>query len=148
MEVLPLHVQGTRASYFGRQPFPFHWLAADDFGRMVATSYLSDGARDKKLFVHGPEALTMQDTLRRYCAVLHPDITKISSMPFWLARLLAGVLRNQGMKIAVDVYAMYEQVGGDGGDPAEANDLLGAPSTTLDDWLRREHARRVGGHPR
>lgn len=48
---------------------------------------------------------------------------------------LALAIRNQPMKTAIEVYSMYEGVGGDGGDPSDADRMLGAPSTTLDKWL-------------
>ena len=137
MEVLPMHVQNGRASYFGKQPFPFHWLAADDLGRMVAASYTSDEAADKKLTLWGPEALSIGETLERYIKALHTEIRNLSALPFWLASLIAAVLRNQPMKTAIEVYKMYEGVGGDDGDPSEENRILGEPKLTLDDWLQR-----------
>lgn len=145
MEVLPLHIQGGRASYFGKQPFAFHWLAADDLGRMVASAYATDNAVNKKLFLWGPEGLSIKEALQRYCKVLHPDITKVSSLPFWLAHVIAFAIRDQAMKTAIEVYAMFEGVGGDGGDPIEANGVLGKAEIKLDDWLR-SRARKIADH--
>ena len=36
METLPRFVRGTRASILGNQPHPWHWVAADDYARMVS----------------------------------------------------------------------------------------------------------------
>ncbi|MDA1314893.1 MAG: hypothetical protein O2968_16285 [Acidobacteria bacterium] len=132
-----MHVQDGRASYFGKQPFPFHWLSADDLGRMVAAAYTTDEAVGKKLTLWGPEGLFIADTLERYVSAMHPEIKKVSSLPFWLAGLIAAALRNQPMKTAIEVYKMYEGVGGDDGDPSEANRILGTPKHTLADWLQR-----------
>ena len=139
MEVLPMHIQRGRAVYFGKQPWPFHWLAGDDLGNFVATAYGLNEARNTRLFLRGPEALKMDETLRRYCAVLHPAVTSTMSLPFWAAKVVAAITRDRAMKTAVDVYEMYQGVGGDGGDPAEAEALLGRAPTGLDAWLRSRH---------
>ena len=138
MEVLPSHVQRGFALYFGRQPHPMHWLAADDLGKAVATAYRTEEARGRRLFIRGPERLTIAEALRRYCAALHPAIAKPRSLPFWLADAMATVTRDKGLATAVSAYRMYQGVGGDGGDPAQAERLLGAPRTTLDTWLERQ----------
>jgi uncharacterized protein YbjT (DUF2867 family) len=39
MEVLPKYIRGNRAFVFGKQPNPYHLIAADDYARMVAASY-------------------------------------------------------------------------------------------------------------
>ena len=137
MELLPMHVQRGRVIYFGRQPHPFHWLAADDLGRYLAAAYETDAALDRRLFVWGPEALSIQDALRRYCAALDPEIGEPRSIPFWFGRALGSITRDESLKLAVAVYEMYEQVGGDGGDPAETYELLGRPQTTLETWVDR-----------
>ena len=36
MEVLPKYVRGNQAFVFGKQPNPYHFLAADDDARMAA----------------------------------------------------------------------------------------------------------------
>ena len=95
MEILPMHVQRGLALYFGRQPHPMHWLAADDFGRAVARAYDTEEAREQRLFIRGPEALTVAEALRRYCAALHPGISKPRSLPFWLAAAIATVTRDK-----------------------------------------------------
>ena len=137
MEILPMHVQRGLALYFGRQPYPMHWLAADDLGRAVARAYDTEEAREQRLFIRGPEALTVAEALRRYCAALHPGISKPRSLPFWLAAAIATVTRDRNLATAVSAYRMYEGVGGDGGDPSSAERLLGAPQTTLAAWLAR-----------
>ena len=147
MEVLPMHVGGGRATYFGRQPYPFHWLAADDLADVVVRALADPGAAGERYFVRGPEALSMRETLERYCDALHPEM-KVSSMPFWMASALAFVLRNRELKIANEVYRMYEGVGGDGGDPGSTNDRFGAPSTTLDVWLERKRSEKSPQRPR
>ena len=133
MESLPQFVQNGRATIFGKQPIPYHWLAADDYAAMGTAVYTQNSAVNQTLTLHGPEGITMMDALSRYCAAVHPDVTP-SAMPFWAAKMLAALMRSGQMKTAVNLMAYFEKVG-ELGDPAEANRLLGAPATTLDKWL-------------
>ena len=135
MEVLPMHVQRGLALYFGKQPFPFHWLAGTDFGAKVAAAYENPETRNDRWFIRGPEAISMPETLRRYCAVRHPDISRPYTVPFAFAAGVAKLTRDRDLATAVEVYRMYQSVSGDGGDPDPANELLGPATTTLEQWL-------------
>jgi len=138
MESLPKLVRGNRAFVFGRQPHPIHWVAADDYARMVSRAYAIPEAANKRFFVYGPEAYTMREALTRYCAIVHPHVT-VTSMPFWLLWLIARLGRRAELKAALPFFRYYDQVR-EGGDPSEANALLGAPTTTLEAWSRQRLA--------
>lgn len=140
METLPMFVRGNQAGVIGKQPHPYHWFAADDLARMISLSYGLEEAVNKKLFIHGPEGIRTHEALRRYCSIFHPEIKKISTMPYWLVNLIVMITRNKEMKFASDVMAFCEKVG-EGGDPTEANRILGAPKITLDEWLRQRKAK-------
>jgi uncharacterized protein YbjT (DUF2867 family) len=72
METLPRQVRGGRAVVLGRQPHPFHLIAATDFARMVSRALATPESAGKRLDVHGPQALTIADALRIYCQQLAP----------------------------------------------------------------------------
>lgn len=134
MEILPRFVNQGRASVLGKQPHPYHWVAADDIARMVSTAHGLGEAANQRLIVHGPEAISMHEALRRYCAVFHPDTQDVSSMPFWLVKLLATITRNQELKGAGELMSYFEKVG-EGSHLPEVNGVLGTPTITLDRWL-------------
>jgi uncharacterized protein YbjT (DUF2867 family) len=142
MESLPLFVVQGRASVLGKQPYPYHWVATEDVARMVSTSYMREEAANKRILVLGPEAIRMQEALRRYCAVFHPDIKTVTSMPFWLVRLLATLTRDHGLKAAGEMMAYFEKVG-EGNPPTQAGPVVGAPTITLDTWLEKRNAARA-----
>jgi uncharacterized protein YbjT (DUF2867 family) len=142
MEQLPRFVRDGRVSIIGKQPTPIHWFAADDLARMVATAYQREEAANRRLFVHGPEALTMKEALERYCRAFHPEIESVSVMPIWLAKVIATVTRNEAMKFGVTMFAYFDKVG-EMGDPTEANQLLGAPTITLDAWIEQRKTKRM-----
>lgn len=136
MEVLPKFVRGTRAFVFGKQPNLYHLIAADDYARMVAASFDLEEAKNMRFIIHGPEGILFHDALKRYCSVFHPEIHNISTMPYWLATIIASIKGNREMKRVSDFMAAFEKIG-ERGDPSEANLMLGAPEITLDDWLER-----------
>jgi NADH dehydrogenase len=137
MEQLPRFVQKGRAALIGKQPTPIHWFAVNDFGRMVSAAYQKEEAVNKRFYVHGPEAITMKEALERYCRIFHPDIKAVSVMPVWLAKLMGTLARNEMLKFASTMMAYFDKAG-ELGDPTEANQILGAPKTTLDAWMEQK----------
>lgn len=140
MESLPLFVAQGRASVLGKQPCPYHWVAADDLARMVSTSYGLGEAANKQFFVLGPEAIRMHEALRRYCAVFRPEIKDVSSMPFWLVKMLATITRSQELKSAGEMISYFEKVG-EGSGLAKVDPILDVPTITLVMWLEKRKAR-------
>jgi uncharacterized protein YbjT (DUF2867 family) len=134
MEGLALFVQQGRAVVLGKQPTPYRFVAADDQAEMVLNAYRCEEAPNRKVFVYGPEAVRMQEALKRYCAACHPEIRQLTAMPFWLVRLLAAVTHDPGLKAAGEMMAYFEKVGEEN-SAARVDDLLGTPSTTLEQWL-------------
>ena len=102
---------------------------------MVVESYRRPEAVNKRLYVHGPQALTVLEALQSYCRVLHPEIRTFRRIPYPLLRLIAWLLGSDELRVGVDLVSYLEKVG-ERGDPAEANAILGAPRLTLDQWLQ------------
>ena len=109
---------------------------------MVATAYGLGAAANKRFIVHGPEAIRMHEALRRYCAVFHPDIKEVSSMPFWLVKLLATITSNRELKGVGEMMSYFEKVG-EWRNLPEINEALGVPRMTLDMWLQKNRAREM-----
>jgi uncharacterized protein YbjT (DUF2867 family) len=135
MEMLARLVRDGRAIMFGKARRSWHLVTVHDFARMVTESYRRPEAANRRFYVHGPQALTVPEALRSYCRALHPEIESIVHIPIWLARLIARARRNAAMRAGIDMVAYLERVG-ERGDPAEANAILGAPGTILDEWLQ------------
>ena len=66
METLPIFVQGKSISLIGNQIHPLHWIAAEDYARMVSKSYQTDESLNKELYIFGPEAYTMGEAMSIY----------------------------------------------------------------------------------
>ncbi|MEJ2209438.1 MAG: NAD(P)H-binding protein [Anaerolineae bacterium] len=136
MEQLPRLARGGEPLLIGDRPKSYHWFAADDLGRMVSMAYRLEAAADKRLFVHGPEAMTMKEALERYCRAFHPEVESVSVMPVDAARAAAKSTGNQMLGFFAELMAYFDQAV-EMGDPAEANRILGAPTTTLEAWIER-----------
>lgn len=136
MESLPLYIKNGRASVIGKQPHRLHWLAAEDYAKMVSKSFKLSGATNKRFFIYGPEALTMKEALEKYCSIVRPGI-KISSVPIWTISLIGKLSFNPEMRFIAQLMNFFEKTG-EGGNPTEANNLLGAPQTTLEKWCESQ----------
>ena len=135
MEILPKFINQGRAAVFGKQPYPYHWVSAEDIARLVCTAYELGEAGNKRFILLGPEAIPMSEALRRYCAVFHPEIKEVSSMPFWLVKLLSITTSNHELKEAGEMMAYFEKTGEQSSNLANDICILGAPTITLDQWL-------------
>ncbi len=133
METLRNFVRGGRAIVIAsRNPPPLHFVAAADFGRIVAASYDDDHALGRRLTVHGPEAIRLPDAIARYAAARHPG-ARVLRLTLRQARLIARLTFRAGLLEATRLIAYFDRVG-EPGDPAETNALYGAPATTLETW--------------
>jgi uncharacterized protein YbjT (DUF2867 family) len=147
MENLDKSFRGPFALVVGRNPHPYHMVAAADFARMVPAAYARPEAANKVFFIHGPRAYTYRQAMERYCSVAHPRC-HVVTLPFWLAEIIARVFRRAELR-AVLPFLRYHAQTGERGDPAEANALLGAPTITLEEWCRqRREARPEAAHAR
>jgi len=97
MEVLHNFIHGDRAAMIiGRKPPALHFFAAADFGRMVSTAYEDDWTLGKRLFIHGPEGITLPDALERIIKTCQPEL-KLMRLKLWQARLIARLTGREGL---------------------------------------------------
>ncbi len=142
MEQLPRFVVGGRATIIGILPDPWHWFAAKDLARMVSNAFQSEPARNKRLYIHGPEGIPVKEALERYCQTFHPEIDEVTVMPIEAAKAMAESTGNTFIKNFAVMMDYFKKVG-EPGDPSEANQLLGAPTTTLDDWMQERQSQMM-----
>ena len=90
-----------------------------------------------RFIIRGPEGILSHEAVKQTCRVIHPEIKKVTTMPYWLATLIALITGQQRMKRASDFMAAFEKTG-ERGDPTAANAILGAPTIRLEDWLRKK----------
>jgi uncharacterized protein YbjT (DUF2867 family) len=135
MESIPLFVQGNSISLIGDQKHPLHWVAAEDYARMVSKNYLLDENINRELYIFGPEAYTMRQAMEIYIsrAARHLKVSPISTK---MLSTLGTLPFNSEWKSMATLMKHYEKYGEDG-SPEEANRLLGAPQLTLQKWCEQ-----------
>jgi uncharacterized protein YbjT (DUF2867 family) len=134
-DTLELMIREGKAMMLGKQSHPSHWIAADDFAAMVVSAYKNPDARNKIFFVFGQEQYLMKDLLEKYCQVRYPEIKKVSIVPIWMAKFIAILSGNKGLKEAASLFGYFEKVK-ELGIPDETNALLGKPVTTFENWVQ------------
>ncbi len=132
METLPLFVQGKSISLIGNQIHPLHWIAAQDYARMVSKSYQTDETLSKELYIFGPAAYTMGEAMKIYAD--HAGV-KVAPMSTRMLAVLGALTFNTEWKSMAVLMKHYENWGEDG-SPDEANRLLGAPRVRLKEWIK------------
>jgi NAD(P)-dependent dehydrogenase (short-subunit alcohol dehydrogenase family) len=78
---------------------------------------------------------TMVEALREYCAAAHPGV-EVGVLPVAAARALASESGDPMLSMTAEVMAYFDAAE-ELGDPTEANAILGAPTTTLAQWIDR-----------
>jgi uncharacterized protein YbjT (DUF2867 family) len=134
MEQLPRFVQNGRAMVIGDRLPALHWFAAADLGRMVSRAFAGDEAAGRRLFVHGPEAMTMPEAVSVYCRARHPEIAEVSVVPIDAARARAEASGDRMLAFMAEMMSYFDAAG-ELGDAGEANRILGPNRTTLEAWI-------------
>lgn len=139
METLPMFVQGKSMSLIGNQIHPLHWIAAEDYARMVSKSYQTDETLNKELYIFGPEAFTMGEAMKIYAEYAGVKVAPISIQMLAVLGALTFNTEWKGMAVLMKHYENW----GEDGSPDEANHLLGAPATTLKEWCNKRYSQPV-----
>ena len=134
-ESLGMFVRNGKASVPGRLTDRYHWVAADDMGKMVAEAYSIPGAENRVYFVYGPERYTMKEMLEKYCRALHPEIKTVGETPLLPLKVIAFLTRNRQLKFAASLFSYFEKVK-EPGVPEEEMAVLARPDTDFDSWVR------------
>ncbi|MGW8316000.1 MAG: SDR family oxidoreductase [Bacteroidales bacterium] len=139
-ESLGLMVRDGKAMVLGRQPHPYHFVAADDFGKMVARACSDQEKWNGVYYVYGPERFLMKDLLEKYCRALHPEIKKVSETPLFVLKMIAGLTGNRMLKYATSLYAYFQKVE-EPVIPERELRVLGEPELKFEQWLELQSDR-------
>jgi uncharacterized protein YbjT (DUF2867 family) len=137
MESLPKYIKSNKAFIFGKQPNLYHFIAAEDYAKMVLTSYQKDEAKNKRFIVHGKEGFLFKQALEIYIREIHPSIKSVSVIPYLIAKLIAVITSKKEMKEVVDLMQFFEKVG-ELGNPQETYKILGIPEINLEKWIKEQ----------
>ena len=135
-DTLPRHVQGPMLVALGRQNRVLHPVCTNDFADGVARAFTTSAAENREFFVHGPEALTLRQALEIYQRIVVPD-KRLVMIPLPVMSIVDRLFL--GGKLAPNLQIMHLLARlGEHGDPAEAKQVLGTPTTTVEQWCRSQ----------
>ena len=97
-------------------------------------------AAGREFYVHGPEPISLHEALRLYCGLVVPG-TPVVTVPRSVMSLVDRVALRGRLRAALEIMELLARLG-ERGDPAPANELLGAPATTVRAWCERQAAAR------
>ncbi len=132
-ESLSMMVRNGKASLIGKSDNEFRWIAADDYGKMVAQAYSKD-LRNEVLYVYGPEKHSMKKLLPEYCKQEHPEIKKVGQAPIGLLKFIGKLTGNKELKTAAEMFGYFEKIK-DNADDSKTKQLLGTNTTGFSEWL-------------
>ena len=133
---LPRHVQGPVIVALGRQRRPLHPVCAEDFAAQVRRAFATDAAADREFYLHGPEALTLQQALGIYRRIVAPD-KRLVTIPLPVMAAIDRLFMGGKLAANLQIMGLLARLG-ERGDPTAANELLGSPSMTAEQWCRSQ----------
>ena len=133
---LPRHVQGPVIVALGRQRRALHPVCAEDFAAQVARSFDTPAAADRDFYIHGPEQLTLHQALGVYRQIVAPD-KRLITIPLPVMWTIDRVFMRGKLAPNLQIMRLLARLG-EHGNPTAANELLGAPTTTVDAWCRAQ----------
>jgi uncharacterized protein YbjT (DUF2867 family) len=137
-ETLPRHVQGPLLVALGRQSNLLHPVCAADFAGQVSRAFATSAAENREFFVHGPEALTLHQALRTYRRIVTPN-RPLVTIPLPVMSTLDRLFMGGKLAPNLQIMGLLARIG-EHGNPAAADELLGAPATTVEEWCRQQVA--------
>jgi NADH dehydrogenase len=133
---LPRHVQGRFVVMLGRQRQVLHPVCAEDFAAQVARSFATPAAANRDFYIHGPQALTLRRALGIYQRAVVPD-RRLFTIPLPVMSAMDRLFMGGRLAPNLQIMRLLASLG-EHGDPGPANELLGAPTTTVDAWCRAQ----------
>lgn len=134
---LPRHVQGSAIIALGRQRRALHPACAEDFADQVARAFATPAA-NREFYVYGPEELTLRQALGIYRTIIAPD-KRLVTIPLPVMSIIDRLFMDSKLDPNLQIMRLLARIG-EHGDPTAANELLGAPTTTVEDWCRAQAA--------
>ncbi len=134
MESLPLFIRDNQATVMGSDNRKIHWLAAEDYARIVTRAFMMEDKLNHIFTVFGPEAYTFREALGIYIKNVNPKI-KIKQVPLRILKFFAAITFSKQLKDILPFMDYFNNTG-ELGDPTETDEMLGTPQISLEDWCK------------
>jgi uncharacterized protein YbjT (DUF2867 family) len=125
----------------GRQRRPLHPVCAEDFAVQVARAFATPAAANRDFYIHGPEELSLHRALDLYRRIVAPG-KRLITIPLPVMATIDRFFMGGKLASNLQIMRLLAQLG-ERGDPTAANELLGAATTTVEQWCRTQAAAGV-----
>jgi uncharacterized protein YbjT (DUF2867 family) len=133
MESIPLYIRNGKAMIMGKQNHKIHWLAAEDYARMVSRSFELKASDFKNYSIIGPEEFTMEEVFKQYIGKRDPDL-KITKVSLGILGFIASITFNSKLKYLVELMRYFDTTP-ERYDAQNFPEVLGQAKTSLNEWL-------------
>jgi len=134
LEGISKYIRNGKLTVMGKQLHPASWVAASDYAEMVSKSFSCEESNNKIISVLGPQKITMKDVFQKYIAVVDPSL-KLAEVPLGMIKVIAFITLNSTLKSVADLLTYFDKVAEEPGE-GTVTDILGTPTTTVDDWMK------------
>ncbi|MGD2033568.1 MAG: NAD(P)H-binding protein [Bacteroidales bacterium] len=134
-ESLEYMVRNGKASVIGKQRNAYHWIAADDFAKMIIAAYKEEKAKNSVFYCMGKELHHTKDLMEEYCRQLYPEIKKVNTVPIGMLKMMSFFTGKKELKFVASLFAYFEKVKEPVIDNSGTWKLLGEPELTFQKWL-------------
>ena len=83
--------------------------------------------------------MTQRQALEKYCAIVNPQ-AHVSNLPIWMAGLIARLTGAKELQAQLPFFK-YTARAQEAGDNRETNQILGAATTTVEQWSKQQIAK-------
>src|SRR6266545_2953764 len=103
-----LHHLGEGSSIrFTRLDRSYHYVAAEDYARILAKAYQTPEAANKRFDLYGPESIHADEAMRLYCSIVRPE-AKLTAVPRWLSAIYVHLTRNVNFQYTMRVLKLHQ----------------------------------------
>lgn len=131
-ESLELFIRNEKATVIGKNNNKYFWVAAEDYAKMVTKSYSLSESSMKTFYVFGPESMTIEEALIKYCNIKYPDI-KFTRMSTGIIKFL-GIITFSDMLKFIGKFSTYFTKVQEEYNSSDTLKTFGPAETTLEVW--------------
>lgn len=137
MEALKFFLRGNQASIIGDGKYKYNWVAGDEFAQKACKIYSDKSYIGKSVYLHGPESLTLEEALRKYCEILKPN-AKFNFLNHEMMWSISRFSNNKEMSFIADYIKFMDSTSDNFENANRKEDII--LSYTINKWLEKQYA--------
>lgn len=137
MEALKFFLRGNQASIIGEGEYKYNWVAGDEFAHKVCEIYNDKSYIGKSVQIFGPESLSLEEALKKYCETLKPN-AMFNHLTHEMMWSISRFSNNKQMSFIADYIKFMDSTSDNFENTNKKEDIL--LTHTIDKWLEKQYA--------